>query len=95
MDAAPYINDARAGQLILRGGVTGRDQPGYHDWENILRDLGWLQYDHTIAGIVNGRRPYDHVVYLGCLCALLAVQEPRQAVLTNAIVRPSHSSSRL
>lgn len=53
MDAAPYINDARAGQLILLGGVTGRDQPGYHDWENILRDLGWLQYDHTIAGIVN------------------------------------------
>lgn len=53
MDAAPYINDARAGQLILLGGVTGRDQPGYHDWENILRDLGWMEYDHTIAGIVN------------------------------------------
>ncbi len=53
MDAAPYINDARAGQLMLLGGVTGRDAPGYHDWENILRDLGWLQYDHTIAGIVN------------------------------------------
>jgi len=53
LDAAPYINDARAGQLILLGGVTGRDQPGYHDWENILGDLGWLQYDHTIAGIVN------------------------------------------
>lgn len=53
MDAAPYINDARAGQLILLGGVTGRDAPGYHDWENILRDLGWMQYDHTIAGIVD------------------------------------------
>ena len=53
MDAAPYINDARAGQLILLGGVTGRSHPGYHDWENILRDLGWMQYDHTIAGIVN------------------------------------------
>lgn len=53
MDIAPYINDARAGQLILLGGVTGRDVPGYHDWENILRDLGWMQYDHTIAGIVN------------------------------------------
>jgi hypothetical protein len=54
MDAAPYINDARAGRLILLGGVTGRDRPGYHDWENILRDLGWLRYDHTIAGILNG-----------------------------------------
>ena len=53
LDAAPYINDARAGQLILLGGVTGRDRPGYHDWENILGDLGWLQYDHTIASIVN------------------------------------------
>lgn len=53
MDAAPYINDARAGKLMLLGGVTGRDVPGYHDWENILRDLGWMQYDHTIAGIVN------------------------------------------
>ncbi|MFQ5803640.1 MAG: hypothetical protein ACE5JQ_12155 [Candidatus Methylomirabilales bacterium] len=53
MDVAPYINDASTEQLILLGGVTGRDVPGYHDWSNILRDLGWLQYDHTIAGIVN------------------------------------------
>jgi hypothetical protein len=53
MDAAPYINDARAGRLILLGGTTGRDQPGYHDWENILGDLGWLKYDHAIAGMVN------------------------------------------
>lgn len=54
MDVAPYINDATAEQLVLLGGVTGRDVPGYHDWSNILRSLGWLQYDHTIAGIVNG-----------------------------------------
>ncbi len=54
MDAAPYINDASTEQLILLGGVTGRDVPGIHDWSNILRDLGWLQYDHAIAGIVNG-----------------------------------------
>ena len=53
MDAAPYIHDARAEQLVLLGGVTGRDVPGYHDWNTILRDLGWLQHDHTIAGIVN------------------------------------------
>jgi len=26
----------RAQQLILLGGVTGRDQPGYHDWNNLL-----------------------------------------------------------
>ena len=53
MDAAPYINDARTGRLMLLGGVTGRDQPGYHDWQNILGDLGWLEYDYTIAGVVN------------------------------------------
>ena len=53
MDAAPYINDARAGRLILLGGTTGRDQPGYHDWENILGDLEWLEYDHAIAGMIN------------------------------------------
>lgn len=51
LDVAPYINDARAMQLTLLGGVTGRDVPGYHDWEAILRDLGWLQYDHTLAGL--------------------------------------------
>jgi hypothetical protein len=51
MDLAPYINDARALRLILLGGVTGRDVPGYHDWEYILTRLGWLEYDHTLAGI--------------------------------------------
>lgn len=49
MDAAPYIDDARAGQLMLLGGVTGKEAPGYHDWENILDRLGWLKYDHFLA----------------------------------------------
>jgi len=32
MDVAPYINDARNGQLMLLGGVTGREADyGYHD----------------------------------------------------------------
>ncbi len=51
MDIAPYINDARALKLMLLGGVTGRNAIGYHDWEFILRKLGWLQYDHTLAYI--------------------------------------------
>ena len=51
MDLAPYINDARALQMILLGGVTGRDVPGYHDWEYILIRLGWLEYDHTLANM--------------------------------------------
>ncbi len=49
-DIAPYINDARALQLILIGGVTGREVDG-HDWENILDTLGWLRYDHLFAYI--------------------------------------------
>ena len=49
MDLAPYINDARALDLVLLGGVTGKEVEDYHDWEYILRTLGWLQYDHTLA----------------------------------------------
>jgi len=50
LDLAPYIYDARRGQMILLGGVTGRDRPGYHDWHNILGDLGLLRQDHLLAG---------------------------------------------
>jgi hypothetical protein len=49
MDIAPYINDARALNLILLGGVTGKDVEDYHDWEVILRKLGLLSMDHTLA----------------------------------------------
>ncbi|HOD76478.1 MAG TPA: hypothetical protein PKJ17_10645 [Syntrophorhabdaceae bacterium] len=49
IDMAPYINDARAQQLMLLGGVTGQDVPGYHDWNNILGRLGLLNLDHTLA----------------------------------------------
>jgi hypothetical protein len=53
MDLAPYINDARELKLILIGGVTGREVVDYHDWEFILRKLGWLRYDHTLAHLAN------------------------------------------
>lgn len=48
MDIAPYVDDARALDLMLLGGVTGKETDG-HDWENILSMLGWLPYDHRIA----------------------------------------------
>ncbi len=64
MDIAPYINDARALDLVLLGGVTGKEVEDYHDWENILRTLGWLQYDHAIA-----RASYN----LGILLMILAL----------------------
>ncbi len=51
LDIAPYVDDARAGQLMLLGGVTGSEVKGYHDWEVILSGLGWLRYDHLFAQI--------------------------------------------
>jgi hypothetical protein len=50
MDIAPYINDARNQDLVLLGGITGREADyGYHDWEFILNEIGLLRYDHTLA----------------------------------------------
>ncbi len=63
-DIAPYINDARALDLMLLGGVTGKDVDGYHDWQHILGTLGWLEYDHTLAKLSHG---------LGTLLMLLAL----------------------
>ena len=48
MDIAPYMNDARALDLMLIGGVTGKETDG-HDWSNILTMLGLLEWDHRLA----------------------------------------------
>jgi hypothetical protein len=48
LDIAPYINDARTLNLILLGGVTGKETDA-HDWENILRTLSWMKHDHLLA----------------------------------------------
>ncbi|MCW5796983.1 MAG: hypothetical protein KIT40_00665 [Nitrospira sp.] len=53
MDVAPYINDARAMDLILLGGFTGKEVDA-HDWNNLLTMLGWLQYDHGLAKLAYG-----------------------------------------
>lgn len=50
LDIAPYINDARAGQLPLLGGNFGHSAPyGFHDWEYLLTETGLLRMDHQIA----------------------------------------------
>jgi hypothetical protein len=54
LDIAPYMDDARAGQLMLLGGVTGSEVEDYHDWEVILTKLGWMQQDHLIARLSFG-----------------------------------------
>jgi len=53
IDLAPYIYDARAQRLVLLGGVTGRDVPGYHDWNNLLTRLGLLEFDHALASLAD------------------------------------------
>ena len=49
VDVAPYIFDARNRQLILLGGITGRDDSTVHDWYNLLSQLDLLRFDHAIA----------------------------------------------
>ena len=50
LDIAPYINDARAGELPLIGGNYGHSSPyGFHDWEYILTETGLLHLDHQFA----------------------------------------------
>jgi len=52
LDIAPYINDARAGDLPLLGGNFGHSSPyGFHDWEYILTESGLIEHDQTIANL--------------------------------------------
>ena len=53
MDLAPYIYDARAGQLLLIGGFIGQERPGAHDWTNLLGRLGMLDYGHALGTFTN------------------------------------------
>ena len=50
LDIAPYIDDARDGQLPLLGGNYGETSPyGFHDWEYLLTESGLLNHDHELA----------------------------------------------
>ena len=58
LDIAPYMADARAGELPLLGGNRGKSSPyGFHDWEFILGETGLLAWDRVLATItLNGGR---------------------------------------
>lgn len=58
LDIAPYMADARAGELPLLGGNYGKSSPyGFHDWEFILGETGLLAWDRVLATItLNGGR---------------------------------------
>lgn len=51
IDLAPYIDDARSLSIPLIGGFYGYEYPDAHDWHHLLRDLGMLRYDHTLANL--------------------------------------------
>ena len=52
LDIAPYINDARSGDLPLIGGNFGHSSPyGFHDWEYLLTESGLLRQDQVIANL--------------------------------------------
>ncbi|MBF1802367.1 zinc ribbon domain-containing protein [Alloalcanivorax profundimaris] len=52
LDIAPYMADARAGQLPLVGGNYGRSSPyGFHDWEFLLGETGLLAWDKALASL--------------------------------------------
>ena len=65
LDLAPYINDARSLTLPLLGGNTGQTSPyGFHDWEFILKEMGWIKHDHSLAH-------FAHI--LGCVLMIFAL----------------------
>jgi hypothetical protein len=76
MDVAPYINDARAMDLTLLGGFTGKEVDA-HDWNNLLSMLGWLQYDHGLAKLAYGIGTVLMLVSLLWASALLRRQYRR------------------
>ncbi|MBX3298739.1 MAG: hypothetical protein KF736_04660 [Acidobacteria bacterium] len=46
-----YASDAVVMQLMLTSGMTG-SEGGFHDWNYMLTELGWLGSTRTIAGLI-------------------------------------------
>ena len=66
IDVAPYIEDALPMKLTLISGGTGAEAPyGFHDWNFILSETGYLLKCDTIASVVYA------IGYIGmALCVL-------------------------
>lgn len=69
---AVYAADARAGRLVLLGGRTGRDSPGFHDWHNLLQSTGLLAWDHSIAWALHLSAVLLMTAGIGWCAALIA-----------------------
>jgi hypothetical protein len=53
MDCGPYAADAKSQTMMLLGGVTGQDVPGYHDWNSMLRPLDLLDQAEAIGAALH------------------------------------------
>ena len=73
VDLAPYINDARALELVLLGGRTGAEVEG-HDWEYLLQAINRTTWDHGLARLSHAA---GLLVMLGAL-AYAALELRRQ-----------------
>jgi len=51
LDVYVYANDAQVMQLPLLSGLTGAEG-GFHDWNYLLTELGWLDKTYLIAKIL-------------------------------------------
>lgn len=70
MDVAPYIADARALEIVLLSGGTGREFEG-HDWELVLGKLGLLRHDVRLGRAVHAVGAF--VAATGAVYAALTV----------------------
>lgn len=84
IDVAPYINDARALQMVLLGGKTGAEVEG-HDWEYLLNAMGIAHRDHAIAAVVQA---------IGSLTMIAALVWGAVGVFSQAGMRRRGSTTR-
>jgi hypothetical protein len=76
-EVARYMYDAGTQGLVLLGGVTGDEAPGYHDWNNLLGRLDLMKYDHALGRATS--HAGSALIVLGLVWgALLLTREYRQ-----------------
>ncbi len=74
LDCAPYIYDARLGDLPLLGGFLGAERPEFHDWTNLLRWTGLILHDTKIARATQALGALAMLAGLAWGLAILRVQ---------------------
>jgi hypothetical protein len=82
VDVSPYINDARSLQMVLIGGVTGREVEG-HDWEWILTRLDLLHRDVFISRRVLSAGRWIMALSLGWAAVVLIADFRVRRTLAN------------